>query len=125
MSTSKKRTTAPTVSSTWGLARKRQSPLHPGSLFREIREGQEPLVSSKQAAARLGITQQYLNEIELGKKPVTTNVALKLEALTGVDLELWMNLQLNYDMWHALQAAKKVKRLIPGEPFPTKFTPVP
>jgi plasmid maintenance system antidote protein VapI len=31
-----------------------------------------------------------------------------------------MSLQANYDLWHALQKVKHIKRIAPGEPFPVR-----
>lgn len=115
-STSKKPKTA-TSDNPMGVARMRRPPLHPGDFFKEVREGQEPPVSQRQSAFRLGISVKHMHDIERGAKPVSVPIAVKLETLTGISAEHWLQLQLRYDLWHELQAAKKVKKLIPGEPF--------
>lgn len=103
------------------LARLRQPPPHPGVVFREqFRELQEPAISTRATAARLGISNNRLNEIELGKRSVTAETALLLEEVTGFSAESWCRMQMHFDLWHAMQAAKKRKPLIPGPPFPTK-----
>lgn len=126
MSTSRKPRTLGTDSSkTGGVALMRRPPLHPGDLFREVREGQEPPVSQRQSAFRLGISVKHMHDIERGAKPVSVAIAVKLERLTGVSAETWLTLQMRHDLWHELQAAKKIKRLIPGEPFDTARLNVP
>jgi len=102
------------------LAQMRQPPPHPGVVFREqFREPQDPKISTRAAAARMGISNNRLNEIELGKRSVTPETAILFEAMTGFGATAWCKMQMHHDLWHAMQAAKKIKRLLPGEPFPT------
>lgn len=99
------------------LARLRQPPPHPGEIFRT--EFREPLeVTQKDAATRLGFTPYYWSQVELGRKPVMPDTAVKLEALTRVSAEFWARLQMHYDLWHAMQKAKRTKNVIFGDPFP-------
>jgi antitoxin HigA-1 len=98
------------------IERMRRAPVHPGPVFRE--QFREPLkVSQRQAALRLGISVNYLNQIELEKSPVSADVAVRLSALTRVSAEFWMRLQSHHDLWHAIQKAKKRTHVIPGESF--------
>jgi len=94
----------------------RSSPVHPGAVFRE--QFREPLeVSQRQAAFRLGISVNYLNQIENEKSPVSPDVAVRLSALTRVSAQFWTRLQANHDLWHALKNARRRRRVIPGESF--------
>jgi antitoxin HigA-1 len=94
----------------------RRAPVHPGPVFRE--QFREPLkVSQRQAAFRLGISVNYLNQIEKEKSPVSPDVAVRLAALTRVPAQFWMRLQANHDLWHAIQGARRRKRVIPGKSF--------
>jgi addiction module HigA family antidote len=98
------------------IEKMRRSPVHPGPVFRE--EFREPLnVSQRQAAFRLGISVNYLNQIENEKSPVSPDVAVRLSALTQVSAQFWMRLQVNHDLWHAIQSARRRKRVIPGRNF--------
>lgn len=101
------------------VARMRRAPTHPGEIFRDIREAQDPRISTRAAAQRMGISNNRLNEIELGQRSVTPETAVLFQAMTGASAEFWATLQMRFDVWHALQAAKKIKRLLPGAPFPT------
>lgn len=100
-----------------GLAEMRRAPTHPGEIFRtEFRElDGVPRVSQAEAARRLGWSANRMNEFEVGKRGVTPENAVMLGALTGTTPEFWMNLQANYDLWHALKAvgakAATVKRI--------------
>ena len=99
------------------LARMRQAPAHPGEVFREdYRQAVEPPVSQADCARRLGWSVNRLSEFELGKRSLTPENAVQLEALTGASAEFWMALQARHDLWHALQATKG-KRVLVGEPF--------
>lgn len=98
------------------IEKMRRAPVHPGPVFRE--QFREPLkISQRQAALRLGISINYLNQIELEKSPVSADVAVRLSALTRVSAEFWMRLQSHYDLWHAIRKAKKRERVIPGRSF--------
>lgn len=107
------------------LARLRQPPPHPGPFFKEmIREEQPERISQAEAARRLGLTPYHWGQVELGRRPVTPDVAVKLEALTGVSAEMWCQLQMHYDLWKSIQKAKRGELPISGPPFATKGTPI-
>jgi addiction module HigA family antidote len=78
-------------------------PTHPGEML--LREFLEPLgVSQVEAANRMNIPFQRLNAIVRGRRGVSADTALLLEALTRWDAQIWMNLQSKWDLWHALRA---------------------
>lgn len=75
-------------------------PLHPGEALRE--DIIPALGTSKTEIARLlGISRQALYDILNEKAPVTAEMAVKLGKLCGNGPNLWINLQRNYDLWHA------------------------
>jgi addiction module HigA family antidote len=103
------------------LARLRQPPPHPGMVFKQfIREAQPEPVSQAETARRIGMTPYNWGQIELGRRPVTPDTAVKLEQLTGVSAEFWCRLQMQYDVWHAYQAQKRGELKV-GKPFATKL----
>src|SRR5262245_56522797 len=68
------------------LAQMRRAPTHPGVVLLE--EFLKPAkYSQRQAALQLGLSPFYLNQIVQGKKPVSADTAVKLEALTGASAE--------------------------------------
>ena len=104
-----------------GIAGLRRRPTHPGEIFREeFRAVQDPPISQAEAARRLGWSTNRMNEFEVGKRGVTAENAIMLGQLTGTSPEFWMRLQMDYDLWGALQKVRHVKRLLPGEPFPSR-----
>src|SRR5437868_11767284 len=84
------------------LSRMRQPPTHPGEMFEE--EYRKPSgISQAEAARRMGMSTNRLNEIVAGKRGVTAETAVLFSALTGVSPQFWMHLQADYDLWHALR----------------------
>jgi addiction module HigA family antidote len=80
-----------------------RAPTHPGEML--LAEFLEPLgVSQVEAAQRMGVSFQRLNAIVKGRRAVTADTALLLEALTGWDAQIWLTLQTKWDLWHALRA---------------------
>jgi addiction module HigA family antidote len=78
-------------------------PTHPGEML--LTEFLEPLgVSQVEAAKRMNIPFQRLNAIVKGRRGVSADTALLLEALTGWDAQIWLTLQVKWDLWHAMKA---------------------
>src|SRR5258705_12714852 len=72
-------------------------PMHPGEMLRE--DVLPALGKSKAEIARLlGISRQTLYDIIAEKQPVTPGIAQRLGKLCGNGAELWINLQLAYDL---------------------------
>ena len=77
-----------------------RNPFHPGEMLLE--EFLRPMgVSQRQFAARLGWTTARLNELVKGKRGVTAGSALDLAKALGTSPELWMNLQMTWDLRRA------------------------
>lgn len=65
----------------------------------------EPLaLSQAEAARRMGISANRLNELVRRKRGVTADTAIKLAELLGTSPELWLSLQTTWDLWHAYRA---------------------
>ena len=80
-------------------------PTHPGEMLLE--EFLKPLGMSQSAfAVRLGVSFPRLNEIIRGKRSVTPDTALRLARVIGMPADFWLGLQLDWDLWHALQKEK-------------------
>ncbi len=78
-------------------------PTHPGEML--LKEFLEPLEASQvEAARRMNIPFQRLNAIVKGRRAVSADTALLLEALTGWDAQIWLTLQAKWDLWHAMKA---------------------
>ena len=78
---------------------KPRHPVHPGEMLLE--EFLRPAgVSRRQFAGKLGWTTGKLNELVKGKR-VTADSALDLAKALGTSPELWMNLQMMWDLRRA------------------------
>lgn len=81
------------------------NPIHPGEMLLE--EFLLPLSKSQSSfASELGWTAAKLNELIKGKRGITADSALDLAEALGTSPELWMNLQV---MWDLHRAKKKRK----------------
>lgn len=72
-------------------------------------------ISQTQLSHMLGISFVRVNELVNGKRGITPDTALRLEALFGMDAQFWMNLQQLWDLYHAMRGEgaaeiKKIKR---------------
>ena len=87
-------------------------PTHPGEML--LKEFLEPLgVSQVEAATRMSVPFQRLNGIVNGRRAVSADTALLLEALTGWDAQIWLTLQAKWDLWHAMKARGNRPRVRP------------
>lgn len=78
-------------------------PTHPGEML--MGEFITPLnLSLAETSRRLHISYPRLHEIVKGKRGVTTDTALRLQSLFGMDADFWLNLQRDWDLWHALRS---------------------
>ena len=81
-------------------------PTHPGEMLLE--EFLRPLgITQSEAARRMEIPLNRLNEVIRGRRGVTADTALRLAKLLNTDPEIWMNLQNQWDLWHAARAATR------------------
>ena len=80
----------------------------PGEILLE--EFLKPLnIGQVDAARRLGISLNRLNEIVLGKRGITADTALRLARLLKTSPQFWMRLQADWDLHEALnRRARKV-----------------
>ena len=58
-----------------------------------------------EAARRLGISLNRLNEIVLGKRRITADTALRLSRLLETSPQFWMRLQADWDLQQAIERA--------------------
>jgi antitoxin HigA-1 len=78
-------------------------PTPPGEILLE--EFFKPLgISQVEAARRMGIPLNRLNEIVRGRRGVSADTALRLARLLGTSPEFWLNLQMARDLYRASRA---------------------
>lgn len=77
----------------------------PGEILLE--EFLKPMsIAQMEAARRLGISLNRLNEIVLGKRGITADTALRLARLLKTSPQFWMRLQADWDLHQAIRARK-------------------
>ncbi len=85
-----------------------KNPPHPGRIVRQ--ECIEPLgLTITAAATHLGVTRQALNNLVNGKAGVSAEMAIRLAAAFGSSPEVWLGLQLEYDLAQATERASRIK----------------
>ena len=84
------------------------NPLHPGEIVKEILiEGAH--LSVGETAERLGVNRTTVSRLINGRMGISPDMALRLsKLLPNTDIELWMNLQRDYDIWLISKEAKKM-----------------
>lgn len=94
-----------------------KNPPHPGRIIRQ--ECVEPLGLTVTAAAKgLGVTRKALSELLNGKSGISPEMALRLSKAFGSKPEMWLGLQMDYDLAQVQRKANKirVKKLAPAAP---------
>lgn len=83
--------------------------IHPGEMIKDeiVARG----LTQKELAQQIGVSYTVFNEILNGKRPVTTEYALLLEAALGTDANIWIGLQADYNMQKMKQDCSFMKRL--------------
>jgi addiction module HigA family antidote len=77
-----------------------------------LKEFLEPIgITQKEFAMHLGWTYARLNEIINGKRGISAESALALADAFKMEPQFWLNLQINWDLWHAMQKHQKIKPL--------------
>ncbi|HSL69205.1 MAG TPA: HigA family addiction module antitoxin [Longimicrobiales bacterium] len=78
----------------------------PGEILLE--EFLKPMgVGQVEAARRLRISLNRLNEIVLGKRGITADTAIRLSRFLNTSPQLWMRLQADWDLHQALRRERK------------------
>jgi addiction module HigA family antidote len=80
-------------------------PTHPGEMLLE--EFLKPMnISQSEFAQKLKIPFQRVNQIIKRKRSVTPDTAMRLAKVLGTSVELWLNLQLSWDLYEAMHSNK-------------------
>lgn len=84
------------------------NPLHPGIIVKEtLIEGANLNVT--EAAQKLGVSRTALSRLLNGHAGISPEMALRLSKLLNTSIELWINLQAQYDSWEIKQKAHTIK----------------
>ncbi|MFN3238673.1 MAG: HigA family addiction module antitoxin [Pseudomonadales bacterium] len=84
------------------------NPPHPGEVLREL--CLEPLgLSVTEAAEALGVSRKTLSAILNGRAGISPEMAIRLSKAFDTTPESWLNQQLQYDLWRAMQSEAEIK----------------
>lgn len=83
--------------------------IHPGEMIKDEIEARN--LTQKELAQKMGVSYSVFNEMLNGKRPVSTEYALMLEAVLGTKASIWLGLQADYNMQVAKMDTAFMKRL--------------
>jgi addiction module HigA family antidote len=94
-----------------------RAPTHPGEMLLE--EFLNPMgLTQRELAEGIRVPYQRVNELVNGRRGITPATALRLAKFFGTTADLWMNLQLRWDLYHAQEDEAsdldRIKRLRVG-----------
>ena len=79
------------------------NPAHPGELVRE----QMGNLSVSELATHLGVSRVTLSRLLNGRAGISAEMPLRLSEAFGTSAELWLKMQIQYDLWHASRKRRK------------------
>ena len=89
---------------------RKRPPTHPGRILKS--HYLEPLsITITDLAKILGIIRKTASRIVNEHASITSDMVLRLSRAFKTTPELWLNLQVNYDLWHACHDSKDWQRV--------------
>lgn len=86
-------------------------PSHPGALIKETIEGLKEETghnySQSEIAKGLGVTRKTLSNILNEHQGISSEMCVRLSEAFGTSAEFWLNVQRNYDLWHAERTVER------------------
>jgi addiction module HigA family antidote len=76
------------------------NPTHPGEFINEVYLTPYG-ISGRELSEKLDVAASTLARILNGSSNVTPEMALRLSKTLGSSPEMWLQMQQNYDLWHA------------------------
>ena len=81
-------------------------PVHPGEVL--LKDFIEPMALTRYKVAKgTGVAQRRIDEICSGQRAMTADTALRLGRFFGMEAQVWMNLQAQYDLEVAQRGLRK------------------
>ena len=69
---------------------------HPGQYIGELIEDYN--MTQKEFAEKLGVSPKMIRKLVKGEQSISNEIAQKLEKLTNISMQTWLNLQNAYDV---------------------------
>ena len=93
----------------------KREPTHPGIIIKE--DYLVPLsITIKDMALGLDVSRKTLSKIVNARGSITPDMALRLSRAFDTTPDLWLNLQKNYDLWHAEHESNQWRMVKPLSP---------
>ncbi|MBF0103196.1 MAG: HigA family addiction module antidote protein [Desulfobacterales bacterium] len=97
------------------MIERKRPPSHPGKVLKGLYL--EPFnIKIVNFAKLIGVSRKTLSKILNEKGSVTPDMALRLSMAFKTSPEVWLNLQRNYDLWHAEHVSNDWKNVKSVEP---------
>ena len=84
-------------------------PIHPGEIIKDELECRG--ISQRQLAQKMGLSYSVFNEILNGKRPVSSEVAMLVEAALNISAETLLKMQMRYNLQIAKENPLFISRL--------------
>ena len=97
--------------------------IHPGEILKEELESRG--ITQKDFANAISVSYTMLNEILNGKRSITTDFAILIEAALGSPAEHWLNMQSRYNLQTAKTKESVISRFDSIRAVTQWFTPHP
>ena len=82
------------------MLQQKMPPIHPGEILIEMYL--DPLgITITGLANNLGVARKTVSQLINGHMGVSAEMAIRLGKSFNTTPELWLNMQCNYDLWHA------------------------
>ena len=89
---------------------RRRAPNHPGGILK--RQYLEPMtLTVSELAKTLSVSRKTVSKILNERGSISADMALRLSRAFNTTPQLWLTLQQNYDLWHAVQDSNNWKKV--------------
>src|ERR1700753_464221 len=88
------------------MLKRRLAPSHPGEILKEMFISERGLTITE-VAKGLNMARANLSSVINGHLGISPELAVKLSAAFGNSAQFWVNLQNNYELWHAGQKVNR------------------
>ena len=83
------------------------NPPHPGEFIRSVYlDPYADKISRSEIARRLGVARPTFNRLVNEQSNVSPEMAIRLSKVLGGSAQSWLNMQTQYDLYHAEKAAR-------------------
>ena len=86
---------------------RQHNPPHPGKFIQSVYlDPYSGKISRSEIAKRLGVARPTFNRLVNGQSNLSPEMSIRLSKVLGGTAQSWLNMQSNYDLYHAEKAAR-------------------